>query len=310
MKILAIGDLHGRKPEIHFKDFDAIVQVGDVCDDKKFRPHIKKWLKFLKKSEEKISLSAFLEKEIGKKNVKKLDRDSLIGGRKILRYLDSFNKPVFIVPGNWDQSYGETRIKNPDKSSYDYEKSFYDYWLGKNMNPRLIRGLKNIKDCQFKLHTFQGTNFIGYGLSSGPEDPELRKKSKKIKYEKGQYEKILRTHSTYMERLKGELKRKIKGPIVFISHNVPHNTKLDKVKNKNSPAHNKHLGSTVAREFCQKIKPLLCLSGHMHEYFGKDKIKNTTVINVGFGKNANVLVELDPEKNKIRKIMFNKSYRG
>ena len=45
MKILVIGDLHGRKPKIHFKDFDCVIQVGDVCDDSKFRPYIKKWFK-------------------------------------------------------------------------------------------------------------------------------------------------------------------------------------------------------------------------------------------------------------------------
>lgn len=28
MKLLIIGDLHGNKPKIHFKDFDAIIAPG------------------------------------------------------------------------------------------------------------------------------------------------------------------------------------------------------------------------------------------------------------------------------------------
>ena len=31
VKFLIIGDLHGNKPKIHFKDFDAIIAHGDFC---------------------------------------------------------------------------------------------------------------------------------------------------------------------------------------------------------------------------------------------------------------------------------------
>ena len=34
MKILVLGDLHGEKPKLRIKDFDAIVCFGDVCSDK------------------------------------------------------------------------------------------------------------------------------------------------------------------------------------------------------------------------------------------------------------------------------------
>jgi len=30
---LILGDMHGRKPNIHFKNFDAILCVGDFCSD-------------------------------------------------------------------------------------------------------------------------------------------------------------------------------------------------------------------------------------------------------------------------------------
>jgi aspartyl-tRNA synthetase len=33
MRFLVVGDLHGNKPNIHFKDFDAIIAPGDFCSD-------------------------------------------------------------------------------------------------------------------------------------------------------------------------------------------------------------------------------------------------------------------------------------
>ena len=48
MRILALGDLHGRKPKIKTKDFDVFVLVGDICDDRKIGPLYKEWFKKLK----------------------------------------------------------------------------------------------------------------------------------------------------------------------------------------------------------------------------------------------------------------------
>lgn len=97
MKILVIGDLHGIKPRIHFKDFDCIIQVGDVCDDSEFRPHINNWFKYLKDaSEDRMSLSLFMSNSIGKREMKAMEKRSVLKGREILKYLASFGKPVFL----------------------------------------------------------------------------------------------------------------------------------------------------------------------------------------------------------------------
>jgi len=84
---------------------------------------------------------------------------------------------------------------------------------------------------------------------------------------------------------------------------------LDVVNLKGSKLHNKHFGSTVAREFCNRFQPLLCIGGHMHEHFGRCNIKKTIVINAGFGKDANVLINLDEKTGKIKKIEFYKGYK-
>ena len=69
-----------------------------------------------------------------------------------------------------------------------------------------------------------------------------------------------------------------------------------------SYAYKKHLGSSVARNFCVRYKPLICVGGHIHEHFGKDKIGDTMVVNAGYGNSVNVLLEI--KDNKIKKLKF------
>jgi Icc-related predicted phosphoesterase len=93
-------------------------------------------------------------------------------------------------------------------------------------------------------------------------------------------------------------------PIIFVPHNVPFDTKLDQINNPKSPRNGQHFGSVIARDLIEKHQPILCVGGHMHEGFGKDKIANTTCINAGFGGDVNTLVEIDVDKQKIIKIDF------
>jgi Icc-related predicted phosphoesterase len=307
MKFLIIGDLHGRKPKIHYKNFDAIIAPGDFCSDKGIKPLGKKWSAALKKKDvfkkgKKVEFEGFIVDLIGKREWKKLNKESLKKGREILEYLNGFNVPVFLVPGNWDQSYGGTRIKNMDKSNYHYRKGVYDEYLGKELNKFLKKGLKNIYDCQYKLFEFNEFNIIGYGLSSFPEDPGILRGS----ISKGNYKKLRESYNKIFKRLSDEYKKRDKKkPTIFLSHNVPYNTKLDLVLAKSSYAYKKHYGSTIARRFCEKFKPLVCIGGHMHEHFGKCKLGNTVVVNSGFGAKVNTFMEV--KGNKIKNLKF---YRG
>jgi len=245
--------------------------------------------------------------DVGKKGYEKLEKESLLEGRKILEYLNSFGKPVFIVPGNWDQSFGETTVENPDKNNYSYYKSWFDKFLGNKTNPFLTKGLRNIYDCQYNLFKRFNVNLLGYGLSNNQE--RITKNSTK-KLSKDEIRKLDKIYFKIMNKLDNlHKKRNRKHLTIFISHNVPYNTKLDIIKDKKSYAYKKHLGSYVARRFCKKYQPLLCIGGHIHEHFGKTKIGKTIVINAGFGKDANVLIDLDEKKGKIRKIEFYKGYK-
>jgi Icc-related predicted phosphoesterase len=305
MKVLVIGDLHGQKPVIKFNDFDCIVQIGDVCDDKGFRPYLNKIFKLMNQGKEVPGIDEFMISQIGKRNFIKLINDSVSKGHDILQYLNSFGKSVFFVPGNWDESYGKTKIKDMNKTAYNYMKTFNDFYLYGKANKKLMKGLNNVHDCHFKGYSFNGINFIGYGLSSGPELLENRSKSieltnSEIKIMKREINKL------YLKLKIAYNKLNKKYPLFFISHNVPFKTKLDVVKNKNSYAHKMHLGSSIARKFCLDYKPLICVGGHIHEGVGKDKLGKTLVLNPGYGKNAQVLINIDDKNGKIKRVSFYK----
>lgn len=299
-----MGDLHGLKPRLHYKDFDCIVHVGDLGDDSKLGPLYKKYFKLLKKDENlKLGWEDFVKKEVGLRKYNFYERDSLRVGNEILKYLDSFGKPIFLVAGNWDQSYGPSKIKDIERNYYSYIKAFYDWYLGDRINPKLLKGTKNVFDCMHRNHEFNRINFIGYGNSSGKEI--LSKKIKKKVTEK-QYEilkkSLKKIHDKVFNAYRSRKNKKFL--TIFITHNIPYETKLDIAKDKDSYAYGLHLGSSLARKFCEKYQPLLCVGGHIHEGVGKDKIGKTIVLNPGFGRDAQILIDVDEKKGKIRKIEF------
>jgi len=306
MKILVIGDLHGRKPKIPTRDFDCMVVVGDVCDDRDIAPIYRKFFAYLKDVKDSPNFETFAKKHLkGKTTLKKLEKKSLKRGNELLKYLDTFNKPIFMVAGNWDKSYGSSRIKDYNKNSYNYSKAFYDWWLGSKINPKLLKGTKNIANIMYRSKEFKGLNFVGYGLSSAPETMKHKKTLRK-NLTKNQLEKLKNAYQKIQDKLNSAYrKRKNKRlPTFFVTHNIPYNTKLDIVTNKKSYAYKKHLGSTIARDFCKRFQPLICVGGHIHDHQGKDKIKNTLVVNTGFGPKSTVLVDINAEKKKIKEVEF------
>jgi Icc-related predicted phosphoesterase len=62
---------------------------------------------------------------------------------------------------------------------------------------------------------------------------------------------------------------------VMVSHTPPYNTTLDVVSG------NMHVGSTAVRRFIEKCQPQLCLTGHIHEAVGEDRIGSTIIVNSG-----------------------------
>ncbi|PIE64252.1 MAG: hypothetical protein CSA26_09250 [Desulfobacterales bacterium] len=67
--------------------------------------------------------------------------------------------------------------------------------------------------------------------------------------------------------------KKIKIPLIMISHTPPLKTAVDRLSN------GSHVGSKAIRRFIEKRQPVLCISGYIHEAKGTDTIGHTTTYN-------------------------------
>ena len=159
--------------------------------------------------------------------------------------------------------------------------------------------MKNVVDVYHRRVSAHGFDFIGHGITSGPEYPQYPEDKKRftvagLKKQKKEYGKLYGTVADLFDRAQHQ--------VIYLSHNVPYNTKLDEITNKESPKYGYHYGSFVSRKIIDKYQPLVCIGGHMHEHFGKDMVGKTTAINAGFGSEVNTLLEI--ENSKIKKLEF------
>jgi Icc-related predicted phosphoesterase len=226
---------------------------------------------------------------LGKEKSKSMVEQLLADGRKILEYLNGFGVPVYTVPGNWDWTK-----EDGNRSSWNYLHK--DHWQ------TLIKGLKNIYDLHLKFRDIGDYQLIGHGITSGPEYPQHQEE--RARFTKTQLATKKLEYKRRFAELDKLFKRSTK-PVVFLSHNVPFNTAIDKITDSASPRKGYHFGSLLAREIIDAHQPLVCVGGHMHEHFTSVKIGKTTAINAGFGSYVNVWLEL--EQGKIKKLEF---YRG
>ncbi len=224
--------------------------------------------------------------KLEKRNQKKCLKNLLKTGEKFWNFLILLENLSILFLGNWDQ----TGMKE-----YEWQRVKQNNW------PTLINALKNSRDPPFKRRTLENFDIIGYGVVSGPEVPQY-KEDKEILTEKELRDRK-REYKTKKKKLTS-LFQQARNPVIFMPHNVPFNTSLDKITNKESPRYGFHYGSVIARELVEKYQPLLAIGGHMHEHFGKCRIGKTTVINAGFGSEVNTLIDLDEESGKIRSIKF------
>ena len=311
INILALGDLHGKIPKIHIKEneFDIIILPGDICCDgiriymNKLRVAKKKYEKkyqklFYKSFEKPIYLKKLnslkvpkITEFISKNDLKKMNIRSIKRGEEILKFLNKFGKPIFLVPGNWDPTPNDGMITNEGK-----------VW------DNMIKKYKNVFDVENKKKIFENIFFLGHGSTSNVEP--LKKIPKNHNLDIDEIERIeYNSRCDYFKKINNNLEKifssnKNKKPTIFISHNSPYNTKLDLVNNKKIKIKNKHFGSIISKNLIKKFQPTLCLSGHIHEGFGKIKIGKTICINLGYGNDINTLIKFDVKKNKILKIKF------
>ena len=121
----------------------------------------------------------------------------------------------------------------------------------------LCKKFKNIKFIHNKVYYLGNFAFFGHGGGGfSHKDKELDMLSKDVK------KKIDKTKK-----------------LIFLTHAPPYGTKLD-----NHPFHG-HVGCQSITKAIMELKPIIHLSGHIHETEGKkDKIGNTISLNPGKGK--------------------------
>ncbi|MDP2925022.1 MAG: metallophosphoesterase [Nanoarchaeota archaeon] len=284
IKILAIGDFHGELSDrllnrVKKENFDIIISPGDFCGNSLLAKLIFRYYKSIENLVDKI----------GKKKYLDLERKSFDSGVKILKILNSLNKPVFLIRGNWDPSYfqdiGYNNKKDPAAKRF------------KNK----INKLKNVELIDFKKINYSSYDFIGYPTSSYPGlvNKNIGKKLINRYGKKGNrlYKKCIKDNKKYFSLFK-KLFKESKNPI-FISHNCPYNTKLDLIKK--GPQKGKHYGSWLAKEVILKLKPRLVICGHMHENPGIIHIGKSIVVNPGSTiDNRASIIDIDDRKVKVK----------
>jgi len=281
-KILILGDMHGIKPNIHYKGYDSVICSGDFAETGDLRPYFFKAVS-LRQQNKKTQWYEFL----GKKKSKDFVMSAVKAGERLLYYLKTLGVPVFYVPGN-------NEFSGDVSSNWSF--------LRKDNFKLAKTGMKGIYNCDLCIRKFGEYTIIGYGQSFGPEDPRFIDTFDG--YSKKRQKEIARFNVNTRKKLDRLFQRalRMKRKIIFISHNVPFNTRLDTILHKDSPRYGMHYGSTLAKEMIEKYQPLICIGGHMHEHFNKDMLGKTVCINAGYGADANILLKLS--KNKIKSIEF------
>ena len=83
-------------------------------------------------------------------------------------------------------------------------------------------------------------------------------------------------------------------PLVLVSHQPAKDTVTDRI------TIGLHVGSTAVRGFIERRKPVLCISGHIHEAQGTDRIGTTTLVNPGpFAEGRYLWAELDGDTCRV-----------
>ncbi len=248
MKILVIGDPHGKLPKgltqiVRKNKPDILVVLGDFGTSNKVRE------------------ICFGEKE-GKTYSNKEKRKALDGlynsTLKVVKNLSGYCS-VYVLYGNLEAL----------PTILSKKKTFAEeYNLTSKLNS--IKDIKVIENSFIKVEGVK-IGFLEYFI----DDCWVRE------FKPGDYKNKLKKAKKETTKAKKILKRFGKLDIL-VCHQPPYGY-LDKVNFKGAPKNwqGKHAGSKVILNYIKKYQPKYVLCGHIHEAKGKKKIGKTTVINVG-----------------------------
>lgn len=84
-------------------------------------------------------------------------------------------------------------------------------------------------------------------------------------------------------------------PVILVSHQPPYKSVADKAMKV------KHVGSKAVRDWIHAAKPLLVLTGHIHESYGQEETGGVNILNPGaFKEGRYALVEIDSSTGSVK----------
>ncbi len=89
--------------------------------------------------------------------------------------------------------------------------------------------------------------------------------------------------------------------LILVSHTPPYNTNCDIIYDIDKKEI--HAGNVIVREFIEKIQPLVCFCGHIHDAVGIDYIGKTLIINSGAAGKGNFAF-LDLSLNPLKPLII------
>jgi len=283
IRILAIGDFHGRFPEkfkkiVQEENIDLVLSDGDYAGIDEWRPLIKKMFRSLESGKE-----FSIEEHLGKKKYNALLKKDYAAGKLPLIELNKLNLRVFSVFGN-----GDWYRSIFNDSNRDYGKT--------------LKKLKNIKDINKGKARFNNLKIVGFG---GYMNPDIYFKEKGMGAINSCEEKRVRRRKMLYDLWERQLMRLMKiKPDILLAHYTPLNC-LDKMKEKGFALSGSHMGVSSFNRALKKFKPALMICGHMHENQGKCNIGNTLVVNPGAAREGKAaIIEFDDKKKKVIGVKF------
>ena len=281
MKILAIGDFHGSFPKkfeklIKKEKIDLVVSNGDYPPFS----YRKLWFKHC------YGTDVELWEVIGKSKYKKLVMEDLAKGENSLKALNKLPVLIITVLGNIDWPAPDD-ISDTLSSGLKGKKNNQPNWDKKDNFAERLKKYKNIKRFDYSYTRFRDYIFIGM---RGHSHPGMVKS------------KAFRKHRAKLDRLFKRFRKENKDKkVIFVSHNVPYNTKLDKITSKEADerARGKHFGSKLARRIINTYQPIISIGGHIHEHQGKQRLGKTLAINTGSAHEGKAVIIDISDKGKI-----------
>jgi len=287
MKILAIGDFHGKIPRrlrerLKKENFDIVFGLGDYAGVSEWGDYIEYRLNLRDLSKAKTP-----EEFFGKKKFKKILLKDYEGGKRVIKYLTSFGKPVISVFGNGDEEW------------YDYPFED-DGWEQDPEMAKFLSTLKNFQDVTYNVVDSETYSVVGFG---GYIDALENHTLPGIQFNRKRYEAAVNRLKQSKKAFGKLLKRAKKPHKIFLFHYPPKGY-FDKV-NIGGLYKGISVGPHFFTESIKKHEPKLVFCGHMHEYQGKKKAGKTTVISIGAASLGRAtLIDFAEKSGRIKKIKF------